>query len=517
MASTPALKIDSGILQYVPKGQFYEASDAQFTAVMSMWKHLFKFDRTLFSLITLLGGTGFSKGAMNHMLLANSQTGTGTDLVPSALPEEFEKNIIRYNLEKLSEERFARAIKNLMMLTGGEGFVKVNNARTRKLILEFIFSRDNKNLDSLAVNFKTKLRKLVRHALGKQTIYKIVNGDEELFQKWIGRYNRLALPVVEHLFDKQPQLRAKATGNFPLIRQYWYMKKAAAEGNIENFKKYMKGMPQRTIIGFRNSFKVPIELSEIYEKSTMSDRESLQSEAAVKRSGAKAVEINYKKHDIYDLWKSFYFKLLSGDPENMDKIAEAIDYRSSKSEKISLGECVVIIDASRSMVGSDERKLHPFLTSLSVLSILDDVKQVIYVGGKTVESPIWRNVVIPMNHTDLWKGLIRAVKTKVPNIIVLSDGYENAVKGMFKHAYDYFKNNGRVFNLIHINPVFSAEAKSGTARMLTPDVKPLPLSDYRHIETELIFNRILENKEMVKALLVNKYQKLLGGIKDVTI
>lgn len=511
MARTKALKIDSGILQYVPKGQFYEESDAQFTAVMNMWQQLFKHDRTLFSLITLLNGTGFSKGAMNHMLLANSQTGTGTDIVPDALPEEFEKNIVRYNLEKLSEERFARAIKNLLMLAGGEGFIKVNNARTRKLILEFIFLRDNKNLDSLAVNFKTKLRKLVRHALGKQTVHKILNEDEMLFTKWIGRYNSLALPVVEHLFDKQPKLRAKATGYFPLIRQYWYMKKAATEGNVENFKKYMKGMPQRTVIGFRNSFKVPIELSEIYEKSKMSDRESLQSEAAVKRSGAKKAEINYKKHDVYELWKSFYFKLLSGDVENMDKIAEAIDYKSSKAEKLSLGECVVVIDASRSMVGSDERKLHPFLTSLSVLSILDDVKEVIYVGGKTVETPIGISVVVPMNHTDLWKGLIRAVKTKVPNIVVLSDGYENAVKGMFKHTYDYFKNNGREFNLIHMNPVFSAEAKSGTARRLAPDVKPLPLSDYRHIETELIFNRILENKEMVKALLVNKYQKLLGG------
>ena len=53
MARTKALKIDSGILQYVPKGQFYEESDAQFTAVMNMWQQLFKHDRTLFSLITL--------------------------------------------------------------------------------------------------------------------------------------------------------------------------------------------------------------------------------------------------------------------------------------------------------------------------------------------------------------------------------------------------------------------------------------------------------------------------------
>ena len=174
MATTKDLKLDSSMLQYVPKGAFYEGKDEQFDAILQIWQQLFKYDRVMFGLLTLLGGTGFSKGAMNHMLLANPQTGTGKDLIPEALPEDFESNIVKYNLAKLSETKFARALKNLMMLTGEEGFVKVNNARTRKLILEYIFSRENKHLDSIAVNFKSKLRKLVRHALGKQTLYKIL-------------------------------------------------------------------------------------------------------------------------------------------------------------------------------------------------------------------------------------------------------------------------------------------------------------------------------------------------------
>jgi len=510
MPNEAALQIDSGILQYIPKGSFYEGTDEQFTTVLRMWQTLFTQDRVLFSLLTLLEGTGFSKGAMNHMLLANSQTGTGTDLTTEALPEDFEKNIIRHNLEKLAESRFSRAIKNLLMLTGSEGFVKVNNARTRKLILEFIFSRDPKNLDSLAINFKSKLRKLVRHALGKQTVYKILEGDERLFKKWIGRYNEFSQPVFFHLFDKEPVLKGKVTGYFPLIGQYWNLKNAAKAGDVEKFKKFMKGMPQRTVIGFRNSFRLPIDLSTIYEKSKLSDREKIQSEAAVKRSGAKVSEINYKKYDIYDLWKAFYFKLLSNDTENMDKISEAINFRSDKADKIDVGPCAVVVDASRSMVGSDERKLHPFLTSLSVLSILENVQEVIYVGGKQVQTPMGK-AIIPMNHTDLWRGLIKAVKTGAPTIVVLSDGYENAVKGMFQHTYNHFMNNGKKFNLIHINPVFSGTAKKGTARSLTSDTKPIPLADYKLIETELIFNRLLENREMVKSLLINKYNKLLGG------
>jgi hypothetical protein len=505
------LKIDSGILQFAPKGAFYEEADEQFQRVFQMWRELFSFDRTLFCLTTLLGGTGFSKGSMNHMLLANPQGTTGKELIPEGMAFDYESKVIKYNLSK---ERIPRALKNLIMLAGGEGFIRVNNARTRKIILEFIFNRSGKELEGLAINYKSKLKKLVRHALGKQTVHNILNGDEKLFNKWVGCYNSKALPIFYHLFDKEPPWNAgRTTALYSKILRYWSLRKAAQEGNVEQFKALMEGMPNRTVMGFRNTYKVPIDKSEIYEKSKMSSRESLQMEAAVKRSGAtKVKEIDYKSQDIYDLWKAFYFKLLSGDPENMDKIMEGINHQSNKMDLIDIGECVVIIDASRSMIGSEERKLHPFLTSLSILSTLGNVKDVIYVGGKRVVTPTEDSVsvVIPYNHTDLWRGLTEAVITGAPNIIVISDGYENTIKGMFEHTYNHFKQSGYEFNLIHLNPVFSADAKTGTSRRLTADTKPLPVTSYKFLETELIFDRMIENREVVKNLLVNKYHKLLG-------
>ena len=509
------LQIDSGIMQYAPKGAFYEGADEQFTQVLQMWQQLFKFDRVMFSLVTLLGGTGFSKGAMNHMLLANPDIGTGKDLVPTALPEDFEKDIFRYNLEKVSQDRFARAIKNLMMLTGGEGFTKVNNSRTRKLILEFIFSRDNNELDGLAVNFKSKLRKLVRHALGPQTVHNILNGNANasiLFNKWIGRYSQYAIPVFFHLFNKQPIATKEVMGYFPKVEKYWNLRKASEDKNVDDFKKYMKGMPLRTVIGFRNQYKVPIELSEVHDKSKVSEREQIQTIAARKKVGAKKVKIDYKKHDIYDLFKLLYFKLSQTDTEDMDQISEAIDHRINIADKLDIGECVVIVDASRSMAGSGERKLHPLLTSLCLLSILSNVKEVIRVGGKVVKTPTEKpiSMIIPMNHTDLWSGLVKAIETGVKNIVVLSDGYENSIKGMFAHTYKHFKDSGYDFNLIHFNPVFAADARQGTTRALVPDVKPIPLNDYKYVETEFIFTRMIENTDAVKTILVNKFQNLIG-------
>lgn len=505
-----AITIDSGILQYTPKGAYYEGADEQFKRVFQMWAELFKFDRTMFCLTTLLGGTGFSKGAMNHMLLSVPQGITGTEVIPQGMTAGYENKVIQYNLGK---EAIPRAMKNLLMLTGGEGFKRINNARSRKIILEYLFNRENREIEGLAINYKAKMKKLIRHALGKQDVFNILNGNSATFNKWIGRYNSQALPVVYHIFDKEPP-RTGLSVRYPKIEQYWDLRKAAQEGNVAEFRKLMVGMPNRTVMGFRNTYKVQIDKAEVYEKAKISDREQLQKEAAMKRSGAKRkTAINYKNQDIYDLWKAFYFKILTNDCENIDKVMEGIDFQSKKVDRLDIGKCVVVIDASRSMEGSDERKLHPFLTSLSILSVLDNVEDVIYVGGKRVDLQVGEeplSVVVPHNSTDLWRGLTEAVLIGAPNIILISDGYENTVKGMFEHTYNYFKKSGYEFNLVHLNPVFSADAKSGTARQLTSDTKPLPVSSYKFLETELIFNRMIESRDVVKQLLVNKFKKLIG-------
>ena len=502
------LKIDSGMLQFAPKGAFYEEADEQFNRVVKMWGDLFNYDRTLFCLITLLNGTGFSKGAMTHMLLGNPPSDSNLPAVPG-LSFDYENKVLLYNLHK---ERIPRALKNLLMLTGAEGFNRVNNSRTRKLILEFIFNRDVKELDGLAVNYKGKLKTLVRHALGKQDVFKILNGTGRTpFMKWIGRYNEKALPVFFHLFDKEP-IREGLTTFYPKIDQYWSLRAAAQNGDATAFRKYMKGMPQRTVMGFRNTYKVPIEMSEIFEKSKTTDREKIQLESAAKRSGAKTFKVNYMKQELYDLWKAFYHKMLTGDSDNMDEIEKAIVEKSENAKRVDIGECVVVIDASRSMFGSDQRPLHPFLTSLCLVATLDNVKDVFYVGGKVVQAPTESkaNVLIPHNATPLWKGLVDAVGTGIENIVVVSDGYENEVKGMFEHTYKHFKSEGLKFNLLHLNPVFAADAKRGSARKLAADVEPMPLTDHKFFETEIIFNRMVENRDMVKTLLVQKFQQLIG-------
>lgn len=507
------LQLDSGILQFAPKGAFYESADEQTKKIFEMWKDLFEFDRVMFALITLLNGTGFSKGAMSHMLLSNKVTDT-TALIPQGLAFDYETNVIKYNLFK---EKTPRALKNLLMLTGRDGFKRVNNSRARKLIFDFIFDRDVKEAEGLFLNYKSKLKQLLRHAIGKQDLYNILHGNVQTFAKCVGKKYQSYYPFILYLFnaDVSKILTGKSHLRFHRIEKYYQMRDAAIKGDVKKFEKLMADMPYRTVLGFRNTYKLPIELKGVIEESKMSDREALQKQSAAKRSGA-TLKVNYKVQDIYDLLKIFYHKILTNDKKDLKEISDTIDDKSLELNRIDIGPCAIIMDNSRSMEGSETRPLHPFLTAICVLLSIDSVNAVYNVGGEVKfvdltgqgdEAPI----MMPANSTDLWKALVQAVKAEHKNIIVISDGYENSIKGMFEHTYNYFKKSGYEFNLVHINPVFAADAKTGTARSLVSGIKALPVSDYKYLETELLFTQMLTNRDMVKKMLAAKYHKLLEG------
>jgi len=508
------INIDSGILQFAPTGSYYEGQNQQYKVANKMWQTLFDFDRSLFCLVSLLSGTGFSKGAISHMLLSNpmSTDPRGRDIIPEGLDGTFEEHVIMHNLRK---EKTPRALKNLLLLVGDKqhGLKRVNNKRTKRIILNFIFDRESKDLEYLAVNYKRKLHQLIRHALGKQDLKKVLEGDSDRLGRLAGTFietRSYKYQIFLHIFNKS----ISKTGYFlPLIEKYYNAREAAKTRNLALFLTVSKGLPYRTVMGFRNTYKLDIPIKSIMAKATMGSKEKMQMESAAKKHGTKIKKVNYMNQDLYDLWKAFYFKLENNEPENMDKISEAITHQAGNLEKIDFGPCVVIVDASYSMIGSDKRRLHPFLTALSIVSMIDHKMDVQYVGGEVIDTNLDSPplAIFPSGATALWKGLCQAVSLNPETIVVISDGYENAVAGTFNKVYEHFRKTEFDFKLLHINPVMAADARKGTVRKIAHDVVPLPVADYKYLETEVIFNQMLENRQMVKRLLIGKYRKMIGG------
>ncbi len=151
--------------------------------------------------------------------------------------------------------------------------------------------------------------------------------------------------------------------------RYLDLKLAAIMNDLTGFRKHMKKLPWRTVMGFRNTYKLEIEKSEILGASKMSDRDLMQTQTAQKRAGAKTVrKVDYKKQELYDLWKLYYHKILNNDGTDLNKIVQALDHVDAemgvKMQKIEFGDVAVVLDMSHSMRGSDERCNLRFLPRL---------------------------------------------------------------------------------------------------------------------------------------------------------
>ena len=57
------LNVDSSILQFTPKGEFYDTAEKKNEVFANTIDSFFKFNRSLFALVNLLPGTAYSPSA----------------------------------------------------------------------------------------------------------------------------------------------------------------------------------------------------------------------------------------------------------------------------------------------------------------------------------------------------------------------------------------------------------------------------------------------------------------------
>ena len=508
-------KLDASILNFIPKGSFYNTEDEQNKKMTETWNELFDYDRTVFTLLTILPGTAYSKGRMSHKLLDNpiNYRKALIDMNKFNLPIDFEERIVLWNLKN---ETVPRTLKNLLMLTNKK-LGRVNNAKTRRIILQYIFDRPNESLENMCIKYKQKLAKLVRHALGSQITHNILyEVNDKLFDKYIGKYNKDAIVPLHFLFnhlktkDKVQVFEKEEVEKWNKLIIYSLLRELAEDNNIKAFieiiKKYKNVIPFEVLLGFRNTYKLDIDKADLMESGKMSEKQKLMSQEDAKRSNAK-VDVNYEKQDIYDLWKLYYFKIMNGDFTDIEKIKKAIDKQSEKKLDIDFGKTVVIFDTSKSMEGSKKRPMHPFLTGITLVSKLSNIEKVITTNNKMInDDPNYKSgAIIPCDSSKIHDKFLKAVEMKPETILIISDGYENEIKGMTNFVYEKIKDKIKDIKIVHINPVYAKEV--GAARKLINDVTPLMVESYKTLKTSVIFNMIDSNVDMIKNILVKEYKK----------
>lgn len=501
-------KFDASLLQFIPKGSYYNEVSDQLTAVEKTWDRLFAYDREIFSMILTLPGTAYSKGRMIHKLLGNPQTKSYLEAMGSPRVEE---DIALYAIQ---HETMPRALKMLLMLSSKE-LGRRNNTRTRRLIIRYIMDRPLDSMDKMLVKFRKKIARLLIHAVGKPSLNRIIGGDWVLFYNLIGQYGLKDTnysEMIPFLFNNSYFNGSIEGMNFPLVRVYTALRQLA-QSKDPAFLEYAKKsrLPYEVILGFRNTYKLDVFLKDILESGTKSKKQRIQMQSAAEREGAE-VAVDYDSADILDLWKMLYHKITTDDSKDGVEVIRAIGKKADEKINIDLGKVVVLVDASHSMRGSDQRSMHPFLVASALSCQFPKSVMTVFCGGERSPSEFYKKMVYPSGPTELWGGLISAVKLAPETIVVISDGYENVVRGAFSAVYKRLREIGFTFKLIHINPVYAAEVSS--SRRLVDDVQPMMISTPQDLVTAVMFALINSDPIKAKLMLTERYMSLAFPLKE---
>lgn len=488
-----SMKNIQSILYLIPKSSYYNSEQEVIREGLALHDEIFRKDRELYTyLLYFTNSTYYSKSLIVEKLLGNSIfKDENKDLLDKdPFIPLIEEALI---LHALYNENITHALKLLLQLKNS----RINNARTQKIILRFIF--DRKNTDYIAIKYKNKIKQLLVHALGLKTVHDILENRPEgqkKFEKLIRIYNNpYDLEVFYFVFDKNYDYTSEYLQEYVKIREDF-------KNNTVDLTKPTK-LPKEVLEGFNNFYQRGINITTLISMGNVSDKQKIQLQNTVIRHSNNMMElkIDLRDYSIMEIYKYLYSKLdiTQEEIEEGLKIVEekAREIRESiKSEFfVDLDNTAVIVDCSDSHSGSKQTKLHPFFKNMILMHVFSNDKKdnIFFVGGRKESN----GLMYPAGDSDLSTPLLQAVKKGYKNIIVLSDGFENV--GNFDKVYQQLKNIGADIKVVHFNPVFSP--RDFSFKSISDNIITLPFTSEDDIRNMALFYLLNKDTDSFKRII----------------
>lgn len=346
---------------------------------------------------------------------------------------------------------------------------KVNNERTRKIVLGYIWGQSN--IEFYAMKYRNKIAKVLKHVYGQKNTSillsiakkQIINSglfdnDKEnsiankLILKYFNGDSLRAFKLLLFLFKMDNEVSYNAI-DFPLLSEY-----QKAKIDITN----VKTVPEEVLIGLVSSTKHPqyhsMWSTAIQREATKAlirknvevtsiNQQVRQTKSTAKLGVEKHVEVE-KATDFIALYKTGYETGFTTELKNaIDKLADKKKINGFYYDNVG-----IVIDRSNSMKGNKvESKNTP-------RAIADFTARVL---SKSAKNAIF--VETDGETTDLASAFISLLKkenTSKPYqaIFILTDGYENAYDGLTNEVISIYKaESGKDMSIYQISPITSAE------------------------------------------------------------
>ena len=441
------------------RATFYNTKKEQAEALEVVHDHLFGIDRSLYTACLMLPGVNdYSKQVGIKHLLLNKREGE------QLLTDEQERLVIDKIIQKMPVPRML----NLFITIRKQ---RINNARTRKVILRSILN--GRNLPLWSVRYRRKIGVALEHAWGKRTVG-ILRSILKKTERTPQENNILKTNITKYLYrknqaDKVFECIGFILGNrenltLPILKAFVEAKTDLTKG---------KKLPFEVLEGIRGRFfKEEITSAEVlnWTKKTLTTTQKMTLQNKAKTSGVK-VNLNPMKYDAVKLYIYAYSQGMT------DEIREALNEKAKNAAQkmpMSFDHVGILVDGSESMRGNEAQALRPIATASATREMLrasSNFSTIKYAGGVANEN----GLVQVTGDTTLAEGLIELLEKGVEAIFILTDGYENAPAGRVGEVIRLARQIGIETPIFQASPVMAAEA--GGLRQLSDSVMSLPIGE----------------------------------------
>ena len=456
------------------RATFYNSREEQESTTQMIHEKLFDASRDVYTAALLLPGVTDYSRQLGIMQLLRAPATRESAAATSNLPLEYEAVAISRLVRELPAQR-------MLKLFGWIQRERINNVRTRRLILSEILSTDR--LELWAVKYRTKLRRALTHAWGRRTsgILRSViakcpedrdDRERQMVSQNLSRYARIGAVAkieqcVRFILGDERDL------TLPRLTAYHDAKVDFARGVL---------LPTETMEGLRSRFHKDRSSAEVLEltKSNLTRGQKIAVQRQADRSGVE-VDFDPLQYDPVRLYVYAYEMGMS------DQIRDALrEMAQAVAVKLpfQFQRAGVLVDASQSMVGHETQAKRPIATALALRDVLVEIsdESLVLTSDRQVMDAF--GLVEPSGDTSLALGLVELLKTQPDVIFVITDGYENAPAGRFHQTVEAVRRIGIQTPIHQLSPVFAAESHG--VRALSDSITALPVSKPEGISLGLL-------------------------------
>lgn len=482
---------------YTGRATHYNTKEAQQEAAEAIHEELFRTSRGFYGLLACMNGTlDLAKQQAVVRLLDHPRYSDGGDL----LTAQQEKVMLEHLVQALPAHRMFKLFCQIAER-------RINNRRTRNLILKAIFSQPMGALERWALSYRSKFLKVLKHCLGVKGAGALKNGANQYLSGSTMPTSARSilsrmLPDVWHAIPLVKQY-IEVVGFVLGVKAAYSMESFVAFNSVKNGN-WNEGskLTEEVLEGLRSTYYKDSKTHADVLAATKSKMTAKKASMVQRKAQEAGIEVSFDAKNLNPI-ELYVMAYETGMTPDIQEALEAKAKKNAREIPVSLGKIGIVVDNSSSMFGHGTQKHRPIAAALATRDMLQQACRE-HVTVLTNKRP-GRPPAVPAIHgdTSIASALLEVLEQDVEKVFLLTDGYENSPAGRVAEVMSLLrnklKNNTPVFQLTNVS---GAEA-AGIRELAPGFITAMPIANPESFTISLMRGMLAmqDPKEGVKALI----------------